>query len=343
MYFKAAILTGKKKIRIEDITFKSINHGQVLVKNIYAGICGTQLLEFEGKKGKDKFYPHCFGHEALSKVIKIGPGVKKVKKNDLVIASWIQGRGIAAKPPKYYNKKGEIINSGPISVFSEYSIISENRLYRKPRKVEKKFAAVFGCALPTGIGSLISYIDYSSIKNICIIGFGGVGLFSYLASKFCKINNIVVIDNDKSKLNKAKKMGAKIFLNKNKKIDPEKIKELNNNNLFDVIIEATGNSKVIEQATLLLNHHGSLIINGNVPFGERIKINPIIFNQGKKIFGSFGGGSNIDTEMATYIKIFKLIPQKIKKENFKFFKLRQISYIFNNFSKMKIIRPIIKF
>lgn len=343
MYFKAAILTGKKKIRIEDITFKSINYGQVLVKNIYAGICGTQVLEFEGQKGKDKFYPHCFGHEALSKVIKIGPGVKKVKKNDLVIASWIQGKGIAAKPPKYYNKKGEIINSGPISVFSEYSIISENRLYKKPIKLEKKFAAVFGCALPTGIGSLTNYTDCSKIKNICIVGFGGVGLFSYLASKFYKINNILVIDNDKSKLNKAKKIGAKIFHNSGKKIDPDKIRELNNNNLFDVIIEATGNSKVIEQATALLNNYGSLIVNGNVPFGEKIKINPLIFNQGKKIFGSFGGGSNLDAQMATYIKIFKLIPQKIRRENFKFFKLNQISYIFKNFSKLKIIRPIIKF
>ena len=80
---------------------KYLNFGQVLVKMIYSGICASQLGEIDGIKGKDKFLPHLLGHEGIGKVIDKGPGVKKVKKGDVVLLHWMPSNGINSKPPKY--------------------------------------------------------------------------------------------------------------------------------------------------------------------------------------------------------------------------------------------------
>ena len=68
---------------------------QVLIKIKYAGICGSQVMEYLGKRGKDYYLPHGFGHEAVGRVQAIGKRVKKVKIGDEVILSWIKGVGLA--------------------------------------------------------------------------------------------------------------------------------------------------------------------------------------------------------------------------------------------------------
>ena len=74
--FKSAVLIKKNNIEIKRLYFPELKEGQVLIKNHFAGICHTQLLEYEGKRGKDEYLPHCLGHEAVSTVVKIGKGVK---------------------------------------------------------------------------------------------------------------------------------------------------------------------------------------------------------------------------------------------------------------------------
>ena len=84
---KAAILVEQRKpLVISEIELPNqILRGQVLVKILYSGICGSQLGEIEGIKGKDKFLPHLLGHEGIGKVIQVGPSVKKVKKGNKVL------------------------------------------------------------------------------------------------------------------------------------------------------------------------------------------------------------------------------------------------------------------
>ena len=77
-------------------------------------------------KGHDKFLPHLLGYEGCGRVIDVGEGVSTVKIGDLVVLHWRKGSGINAVPAKY--KSGdELINSGWVTTFSEYTIVSENR------------------------------------------------------------------------------------------------------------------------------------------------------------------------------------------------------------------------
>ena len=86
MFFKSAILLKKKKIVINNFLIPDkLRDDQVLVKINYTGVCGSQIMEFLGNRGKDNFLPHAFGHEAVGQVIAIGEKVKKVFPEDEVI------------------------------------------------------------------------------------------------------------------------------------------------------------------------------------------------------------------------------------------------------------------
>jgi len=119
----------------------SLKKGQVLVKMIYSGICGSQLGEIKGIKGKDNYLPHLLGHEGIAKVIKVDRRVKKVKSNDIALLHWMPSDGCNATPPVYYDKNKKKINAGYLSTFNEYAIVSENRLTKIKKK--KFFSRLF--------------------------------------------------------------------------------------------------------------------------------------------------------------------------------------------------------
>ena len=89
-HMKAAILVKQNSdLIIDKIELpKTLNIGQVLVKVYVSGICGSQLGEIDGKKGKDPYLPHLMGHEGCGEVLKIGPGVKTISVGDKVVLHW---------------------------------------------------------------------------------------------------------------------------------------------------------------------------------------------------------------------------------------------------------------
>ena len=103
---KAAILNQlNRELIIDDIDLpERLFKGQVFVKLIYSGVCGSQLGEISGVKGPDNYLPHLLGHEGIAKVIAIGSGVKKVKINDHVLLHWMPSDEKNSHTPLYLGK-----------------------------------------------------------------------------------------------------------------------------------------------------------------------------------------------------------------------------------------------
>ena len=57
--------------KIDNLKLPEPSPYHVLVKIEYSGICGSQIKEIDGKRGKDKYLPHLLGHEGYGKIIKI--------------------------------------------------------------------------------------------------------------------------------------------------------------------------------------------------------------------------------------------------------------------------------
>ena len=86
-YTDAAILVEQnQELVVDKIQLpKTLDVGQVLVEVSVSGICGSQIGEITGTKGKDSYLPHLLGHEGCGKILKIGPGVKTLSVGDKVV------------------------------------------------------------------------------------------------------------------------------------------------------------------------------------------------------------------------------------------------------------------
>ena len=135
---RAAILVEQNKpLIIDNIELpKDLLPGQVLVKVLVSGICGSQIGEICGAKGPDRYLPHLLGHEGCATVIGIGPGVKTLCKGDLVVLHWRKGVGIESETPNYI-WRGKKVNAGWVTTFNKYAVVSENRCTSIPKEISK--------------------------------------------------------------------------------------------------------------------------------------------------------------------------------------------------------------
>ena len=149
-------------------------------------------------------------------VIKTGPQVKKVKKGDFVILGWIKGNGYDAGGCVFSSKKLNCnINAGAVTTFSEFSVVSENRVTIKPDKLPLDISVLFGCAVLTGSGMIINDIKPAKGSNIAIFGLGGIGMSALIALNLFNCKKIIAIDVSETKLKLAKSLGATHTINSN--------------------------------------------------------------------------------------------------------------------------------
>ena len=236
--------------------------GQVLVKIHCSGICGAQINEIEGAKGPDKFLPHLLGHEATATVQEVGEGVSTVKPGDRVVCHWRKGAGLQGPVAGYTSARFPKINSGWITTFSEYSVVSENRLTRIPPDFDPEIGALFGCAVTTAMGVLNNNARLGLGESVVILGTGGVGLNLVQFAAMAGAHPIIGVDVHDHKLELARKLGATHTLNARGLNLVEEVRKLVGPAGADVTVENTGLADLIEQAYELTAAQGRVILVG---------------------------------------------------------------------------------
>lgn len=287
---KAAILRKiGKPLSVEDLEVPELKNSQVLVRLKYSGVCRSQLMEVEGKRGPDYWLPHLLGHEGAGFVEAIGESVTKVKVGDRVGVSWLPSSGKDSVPPTYVKcDNGEKINSGKTTTFSEIAIVPENRVFGVPENITLTEAVLFGCAISTGAGMVLNEPNSQNLSDkILVYGIGGIGLSCLITLIASGYQNIFVADVSDAKLTIAKDLGIKSVFN----IQNNSDKKMLNNVQFDFIYEASGSIEGIENCFGLLEDTGTLLFASHPEHGEKIQIDPHELIKGKKIYGSWGGSS----------------------------------------------------
>ena len=342
MNFNAAVLVSRKKIVLDSLEIPKLRYGQALVKMLYSSICKTQVEEIFGNRGKDLYLPHCLGHEATGVVVDKHDSVKKVKIDDKVCLSWIKGIGIDSGGVEYKSLDGKKINAGPVSTFSEYAVISENRLYKLSSTDHAKNCVLLGCAIATGFNSIFYSLKGIEKGPICIFGCGGVGLSTILACKIKKLSPIIAIDVNPRKLKIAKKFGAQKVLQFDNKSFCKDLNRYCKSN-FPVMIECTGKIKVLKFCIKHANHFGGkILVVGNYPKPSNILFDPWDVIMGKTLMGAWNDKDYFDEK-------FKFFKTKITNKycgyffNDKSYSLNEINHAIRDFVKGKVVRPLIKF
>ena len=296
---KAAILEKlNSPLVIRELVLTELKIGQVLVKVIVSGICGSQLHEISGNKGNGKFLPHLMGHEGCGLVEEIGPGVTKVKPGDKVVMHWRPGHGIESDFPKY-NLNGKDFSSGKVNTLTEKAIVSENRITVVPPDTNAEFAALLGCSLTTALGVIDNESNLRFGERVAVVGCGGVGLNVLTAARLRGAGEIHAVDNATAKNELCLEHGATFF--------HTNVAELPSG--IDLAIDTTGVPEVISEIFLKLSNNGRILLLGQPNPGQSL-----VFPEALRLFNGIGlsirasqGGSTVpQDDIPRYIDLLKL-------------------------------------
>jgi len=305
---KAAILTQTKSpLEIAELKMpERLAFGQVHVRVHYSGICGAQLNEIEAAKGEDKFLPHLLGHEGSGTVQAVGDGVKRVRPGDHVVLHWRQSGGLQCEPPKY-GWNGRTVNAGWVTTFNDEAVISENRLTVIPQDFDLRLAPLFGCAVTTAVGVINNDAQVKIGQSVVIFGIGGVGLNIAQAARMVSANPVVGVDLFDNKLSMARDWGLTHAFNSRTEGEglAEKIRGVVGAGGADVVVDTTGNARVIELAYSLTHSDGRTILVGVPRKGDNVSIYTLPLHFKKILKGSHGGSVSPDIEIPRLINLVR--------------------------------------
>jgi S-(hydroxymethyl)glutathione dehydrogenase/alcohol dehydrogenase len=341
---KAAVLRALgKPVIVEELNLPSLGKGQVLIQMQQAGVCHSQRLEVSGARGVDKFLPHLIGHEGVGLVLEVGPGVTKVKRGEQVVLSWIRGSGEPSDPIVYGSASGPV-NAGPLAVFCETPVVSQQCLTPIDPPVEPHLAVLAGCALPTGAGTVWNAMPADPKGSVCILGMGGVGLSAVAGAVYGGWGRIVAVDLRPHRLERAKEIGATHLFQADPAQEEKSLIELSGKNGFDLVVECAGALETMEMAIRIARPlGGKIVIAGNLPAGRKISVDPMHLIQGRTLVGSWGGGVSPDVDIPKFVRLVAQGKINYRLLTGKQFSLEQVNEALAELSGEDPGRPVMNF
>ena len=236
-----------KPLKIESLELENPHEHEVLLKIHAAGLCHSDLSVINGSRPRS--LPMVLGHEATGEVLKVGSSVTRVKEGDHVVCTFIpscgkcipckEGRPALCENGAKANEKGEMLEGGirlsnedgqvyhhlGVSGFAEHAVVSENSIVKISDEIPFERAAVFGCAVITGIGAVMNTAQIRPGSNVAVVGLGGIGLNAIIGAKLAGANEIIALDINEDKFDLAKQFGATATFNSSDDDIDEQIKE----------------------------------------------------------------------------------------------------------------------
>lgn len=338
--FQAAVLIQvREPLAILSLHIPKLDVGQVLVKIEYSTICASQRFEWMGLRGVDRHIPHVLGHEGFGRVVEVGPGVSRFKEGDEVVLTWIKQSGIECGKILYETIDKQEINSGKVSSFSEFAVVSENRLFLAPDVEEKNVLPLLGCAALTGAGIVVQFPCRSG--RCLVVGAGGVGFFTVMKLLSEGLNEVHIIEKNEQRRAFFHSLSTSIRCYSSV-ADPEFRNELNENGLFEEVYEVSGDIELLQDAVSFTSMPGILAFATHPEYGKYISINPHDLIRGKEIRGSWGGGCQAEDVREKVTDFFVKNMEIIKRMVSEPFQLSQINEVMGDSGSSISARFVIK-
>lgn len=362
----AVVYEINKGFKIEELELEGPKEKELLVKVMVAGICHSDWNFVTG----DSLFnmPVILGHEGSGIILETGPGITKYKKGDRVVFNSAPNCGTCFdcshdKPSicgtytgptwegvmfdgttRFSNKKGEkIYQLSSVGCFAEHIILPEDCAVPLMDSTPFDVGAILGCAVTTGVGSVINTANVRENANALVFGIGGVGSNVLMGLKLRNANRVIAVDKNPRKEEVSRKLGATDFLVFNEKNIPL-IKELCKEAKIDYVFEAAGNTLSQEVAVECARPGGMISLIGIPPVHSHTKINAAsVTRQEKTIRGCYYGTNNTVKDLAGYEEMYRDKELDLDYLISNIYRLDEINEAYANLNKGKHIRGVIVF
>jgi len=148
-----------------------------------------------------------------------------------------------------------------VSGFAQYAVLAANSLVKVPSDLPFAEAALFGCAVITGVGAVVNTAQMPHGVSAAVIGLGGVGLAALLAARMLDAEHIVAVDMNERKLAVARELGATTTVNAAEPDAAERIRELTKGGVA-CAFEMAGSARALELAYKVTARGGTTVTAG---------------------------------------------------------------------------------
>jgi len=320
---KAAVLveTGKPLV-IEDVVISKPGPHEVLIRTAACGLCHSDLHFIDGS------YPHPLpaipGHEAAGIVEAIGSEVRTVAVGDAVVSclsaycghcefcvsgrmSLCLGADTRRGPdeaPRLTRPDGSAVGQMlNLSAFAEQMLIHEHACVRIDPDMPLDRAAVIGCAVTTGAGTIFNACKLTPGETVAVVGCGGVGLATINAAKIAGAGRIIAADPIKEKRDLAIKLGATDVIDASADDAAAQIIELTKGGV-DHAVEAVGRPASGDLAVGSLKRGGTATILGMMPLDHKVGLSAMDLLSGKKLQGVLMGSNRFPVDIPRLVDFY---------------------------------------
>ena len=325
---KAAIFEGiGQPLIIDEIEVDDPRDGEVMIKLDATGLCHTEIWYMSGGDTSTRG-GSILGHEGCGVVVKVGPNVTDLKEGDRVVPIYIPECGhcreclsgitnlCSALDDAYF---GGSMNDGTMrfhhngrdlhhfmltSTFSQYTVVHQEAVAKIRPDAPPAVAALFGCAVTTGIGAALYTSKVRAGSSCAVFGVGPIGLNVLQGCKLADAGMIIAVDPNAERLKRAAEFGATHFVNPNDGDSVQQVKELTSGGA-DFVFEATGNTNVMRQALESTIYGGGVCCYiGVAKTGETVEVTPRLLIAGRKLVGTAFGGCRGKTQLPGLIDLY---------------------------------------
>jgi alcohol dehydrogenase len=352
-------------LKLETVDLEGPGEGEVLVKVAGAGLCHSDLSTIDNSRPRT--LPAVLGHEGAGVVAEVGRGIRDLAPGDHVVFVFVASCGacrncVRGRPsvclrwPEMRNQ-GALLTGGRrlsrngrpiahysgISCFAEYAVVARSSLVKIDPRVPLADAAMFGCAVQTGVGAAVNTAHVRPGDVVAVIGLGGVGLSCLMGARVAGAQRIIAVDLSDEKLGLARQLGATDTYNA---ADPDCVAEIRaaTGGGVDYAFEMAGSIRALALAADILLRGGSVVTAGLSPASATYPLqHTSLVGDGKSIRGSYMGSCVPERDVPAFIELYKQGRLPIDRLKSGTLPLAGINAGFDRLAEVAAVRQIVVF
>jgi alcohol dehydrogenase len=316
-----------RPLELAELELDEPGPGEILVRVRAAGLCHSDLSVIDGSR--PRVMPMVLGHEAAGEVVEVGHGVRDLVPGDHVVLSFVPacascptctaGKGWLCEPGGAANAAGTLLSGGRrlhdasgaplnhhlgVSAFCDHAVVSAHSAVVVDPALDLEVAALFGCAVLTGVGAVTNAARVEPGETVAVFGLGGVGLAALLGARVAGSESIVAVDRVQSKLDLALELGASHTVLADAGV-VEAVRDLTGGGAHKAI-ETVGSAAVLAQAYAATRRGGATVTVG-LPHPEQTLSIPAVglVTEERTLRGSYLGSSLPSREIPRLVALHR--------------------------------------
>ena len=316
-----------RPLDVVELDLAPPGRGEVLVKVVAAGLCHSDLSVIDGSRPRP--VPMALGHEAAGVVEALGEGVTDLSVGDHVVLVFVPscgrcgpcaaGRPALCEPGARANGAGALLSGERrltfkaepvnhhlgVSAFATHAVVARESCVRIDPDLPLDLAALFGCAVLTGVGAVINTARIEPGASVAVVGLGGVGLSAVLGAKLAGARQIVAVDLNDDKLAFARTLGATDTVNAGAPDAVKAVRALSGGGV-EVAFDMAGAVPALELAYAVTARGGTTVTAGLPHPDKRMALAPVtLVAEERTLKGSYIGSAAPLRDVPRMIALFK--------------------------------------